>query len=93
MDNPSIEKNDAIIIYYAGRGELGKTPDSWLSADGKINTLIPHDQWGKTPKGDAICGIPQCTLNMLLSTLASAKGNNIVSPVPALPDQTMVTLY
>ncbi|KAJ7481035.1 caspase domain-containing protein [Mycena galericulata] len=77
IDNPSIEKDDTIILYYAGHGSRTKGPDSWPSVDGKIETLVPHDERGKTSQGDAIHGIPDRTINILLSQLATAKGNNI----------------
>ncbi|KAJ7264855.1 caspase domain-containing protein [Mycena haematopus] len=77
IDNSSVEKDDTIIIYYAGHGSQAKAPDSWPSTDGEVDTLVPHDERGRTPDGAVIHGIPDHTLNMLLSRLASAKGNNI----------------
>ncbi|KAJ6545525.1 caspase domain-containing protein [Mycena capillaripes] len=76
LDNSSIEKDDAIIIYYAGHGSRAPAPDSWPSTDGKIETLVPHDERSETPEGEVIHGIPDHTINQLLSTLASTKGNN-----------------
>lgn len=78
LDNSSIEKDDAIIIYYAGHGSRAPAPNSWPSTDGKIETLVPHDERRTTPEGEVIHGIPDRTINQLLSALATAKGNNIV---------------
>ncbi|KAJ7301266.1 caspase domain-containing protein [Mycena albidolilacea] len=78
IDNSAIEQDDTIIIYYAGHGSRAKAPDSWPSMDGKIETLVPHDERTKTlENGQVVHGIPDRTINMLLSRLATAKGNNI----------------
>ncbi|KAJ7137993.1 peptidase C14, caspase domain-containing protein [Mycena epipterygia] len=77
IDNSSIEKDDAIIIYFAGHGSRVKAPESWSSMDGKIETLVPYDERTKTLDGEDIHGIPDRTINMLLSRLAREKGNNI----------------
>ncbi|KAJ7453079.1 caspase domain-containing protein [Mycena latifolia] len=77
IDNPSVEQGDTVIVYYAGHGSRAPAPDSWPSTDGKIETLVPHDERMKDPEGEAIHGIPDRTINMLLSQLATAKGNNI----------------
>jgi len=78
IHNESIQKNDKIIIYYAGHGSRVIAPDSWPSGpDGKIETLVPHDERGINWKGDFVHGIPDLTIHALLGTLAAAKGNNI----------------
>ncbi|KAJ7879014.1 caspase domain-containing protein [Mycena olivaceomarginata] len=77
IDNPSVQEDDVIIVYYAGHGSRATAPDSWPSTDSKIETLVPHDERTKTPEGAVIHGIPDYTLNALLNRLASAKGNNI----------------
>ncbi|KAJ7302589.1 hypothetical protein DFH08DRAFT_826472 [Mycena albidolilacea] len=48
INNSAIEQDDTIIIYYAGHGSRAKAPDSWPSMDGKIETLVPHDERTKT---------------------------------------------
>ncbi|KAJ7138040.1 hypothetical protein C8R44DRAFT_592157, partial [Mycena epipterygia] len=77
IDNSSIEKDDTIIIYFAGHGSRVKAPESWPSIDGKIETLVPYDERMKTLDGEDIHGIPDRTINILLSRLATKKGNNI----------------
>ncbi|KAF7348387.1 hypothetical protein MSAN_01792700 [Mycena sanguinolenta] len=76
-NNPCIQKDDTIIVYYAGHGSRAPAPASWPATDGKIETLVPHDERQKDTKGEPIHGIPDRTINILLSRLASAKGNNI----------------
>ncbi|KAF7337910.1 hypothetical protein MVEN_02014200 [Mycena venus] len=78
IHNPSIEKNDTIIIYYAGHGSRATAPASWPSGpDGKIETLVPHDEREDIELGNVVHGIPDRTIHALLGTLASVKGNNI----------------
>ncbi|KAJ7137943.1 caspase domain-containing protein [Mycena epipterygia] len=77
IDNSAIEQDDTIIIYYAGHGSRAKAPDSWPSTDGKIETLVPRDERTTTLDGQFVHGIPDRTINTLLSRLATAKGNNI----------------
>ncbi|KAJ7772893.1 caspase domain-containing protein [Mycena maculata] len=77
LENSSIEKDDTIILYYAGHGSRAKAPESWPSPDGKIETLVPHDERAQNEQGETIHGIPDRTINALLSQLATAKGNNI----------------
>ncbi|KAJ7138041.1 caspase domain-containing protein [Mycena epipterygia] len=77
IENSSIQQDDTIIIYYAGHGSRDKAPDSWPSTDGKIETLASHDKHTRTLDGQLVHGIPDRTINMLLSKLATEKGNNI----------------
>ncbi|KAJ7706853.1 caspase domain-containing protein [Mycena rosella] len=77
IDNSSIEQDDTMLIYYAGHGSRAPAPQLYHSTDGKIETLVPHDERMKTAGGEDIHGIPDTTINMLLSRLATEKGNNI----------------
>ncbi|KAJ7087548.1 caspase domain-containing protein [Mycena belliarum] len=79
IENSSIERDDTIILYYAGHGSRATAPESWPATDGKVETLVPHDERMKTPECETIHGIPDRTINMLLSQLATAKGNNITA--------------
>ncbi|KAJ7606040.1 hypothetical protein FB45DRAFT_951689, partial [Roridomyces roridus] len=78
IENPDIENGDTMIIYYAGHGSRVKAPDSWPSTDDKIETFVPHDERWKDVQGELVHGIPDRTIGLLLSQLATAKGNNIV---------------
>ncbi|KAJ7859062.1 hypothetical protein B0H14DRAFT_2577434 [Mycena olivaceomarginata] len=40
-------------------------------------TIVPHDERAKKAQGEIIHGIPDRTINVLLSNLVTAKGNNI----------------
>ncbi|KAJ7323547.1 hypothetical protein DFH08DRAFT_630799, partial [Mycena albidolilacea] len=77
IDNPSVEKDDTIIVYYGGHGSRTVAPDSWRYTDGKIETMVPHDGRAKKVQAEIIHGIINRTINALLSNLATAKGNNI----------------
>ncbi|KAK7038276.1 caspase domain-containing protein, partial [Favolaschia claudopus] len=76
VENPAIEKDDTIVVYYAGHGSQVEAPRLWPSSDGKVETIVPYDERSEIG-GDAVHGIPDYTLNVLLGKLASAKGNNI----------------
>ena len=75
--NPQIEKDDAIIFFYAGHGSRVEAPKEWETSDGMIETICPHDE-GTGENGEEIPGIPSTTINTLLRELATEKGKNIV---------------
>jgi len=81
--NPDIKQGDPILIYYAGHGGGCPAPAGWEAggADSKTQMLIPHD-YHTTVENREVFGIPDRSLNALLSRLAKAKGDNIVSQVP-----------
>jgi hypothetical protein len=68
-------------VYYGGHGSRTVAPDSLPSTDGKIETMVPHDERAKNAQAEIIHGIPDRTIDVLLSNLATAKENNIVRPV------------
>lgn len=81
-----IQRNDAMVIYFAGHGTRCAKPDSpdwsfWSSPDSKIELLCPSDVQDPrhTDRKDVICGIPDRTIAALLDRTAKEKGNNIVS--------------
>lgn len=78
IENPNVKQDDAIIVFYAGHGSRVDAPPGWASADGKIETICPYDEWAQDIQGHYISGIPDRTINELFRKLASEKGNNIV---------------
>lgn len=79
IDNPDILPDDTIVIYYAGHGSQAPAPAEWQVPGGMVETLCPADQGVVCPQGgDRVPGIPDVTINALLSILAREKGTNIV---------------
>jgi hypothetical protein len=76
--NDNIAEGDTIILYYAGHGSRVTAPNGWAATDGRIETLCPYDDGMIDENGEAIHGIPDRTINLLLRELAAIKGNNIV---------------
>jgi hypothetical protein len=72
--NDDIKVGDPIVIYYAGHGGWAKTPKGWEGRGTKIQLLVPWDCSNIEPTN----GISDRTLGVLLSRLASKKGDNIV---------------
>lgn len=74
--NDAIQRDDPIIIYYAGHGTLGVTPLQWKDdgwVEDEVQFIVPFD-CGK----DVRDAIPDRTIATCLNDLASQKGNNIV---------------
>ncbi|THU91191.1 hypothetical protein K435DRAFT_909329, partial [Dendrothele bispora CBS 962.96] len=76
-NNPAIEKNSAILIFYAGHGAQMPAPANWPTRDGKIQMLVPHDFTLDGSDDDRGQGVLDVKLCSLLEELASKKGNNI----------------
>lgn len=74
-----IEKDDPILIYYAGHGGQKMAPEGWTPGepDSFIQFLIPHD-YGVSGE-DNIDAIPDRSVQFYINDIAQAKGNNIVS--------------
>ena len=64
---------DAIVIYYAGHGATAPTPPGWNIREGKIQMILPSDF------GPFVHGILDRTIGTLLESIASSRGDNIVS--------------
>ncbi|KAA1472307.1 hypothetical protein DENSPDRAFT_173021 [Dentipellis sp. KUC8613] len=75
-DDPKINSNDPVFIYFAGHGATTKTPEGWEAGGPKIQMLIPHDH-DCVVAGKTIHGIPDRTIGVLLERLAKKKGNNV----------------
>ncbi|KAF8974725.1 caspase domain-containing protein [Flammula alnicola] len=70
QNNPKIQKDDSIIIYYAGHGtKLGSRPND------EIQAIVPYDH--SESEGRRVYAIPDLTIGWLLAGIAKAKGDNI----------------
>ena len=77
--NSEIKEGDPIMIYYAGYGASAPAPKGWeVGSPGKIELLVPYDYSSRLEDGNHKHGVPDRTLEALLSRLASRKGDNIV---------------
>ena len=71
---PDIQRNDPIVIFFAGHGASPKSPDG-LST---FQAIVPVD-CGYGPSGEVVHGISDRTIQVLIDNLAHEKGDNIVS--------------
>lgn len=79
VNNAAIEKNDAIIIYFAGHGSSLVAPPDWFQeADNmaEVQVICPYDHDTNTTQG-RIAGISERSFHALIDDLSSTKGNNI----------------
>ncbi|KAK0212903.1 caspase domain-containing protein, partial [Desarmillaria ectypa] len=85
VNNPSIQRGDAILIYFAGHGSLMPSPPDWYSCilssrkvhtPPKVQVLCPYDHDTKGPEG-RISGLSDRSLKALIWDLSQAKGDNI----------------
>ncbi|KDR75149.1 hypothetical protein GALMADRAFT_226806 [Galerina marginata CBS 339.88] len=79
VNNASIERGDAVIIYFAGHGSCLPAPSGWFQGglkDGIVEILCPYDHDTKLAEGRN-AGISDRSLSALLDELISSKGNNI----------------
>jgi hypothetical protein len=76
-NDSSIQRGQPIFIFFAGHGGQGRAPEGWISRDSKVQFIVPHD-YHTERKGEMIRGIPDLSINRLLTDLAIAKGDNIV---------------
>lgn len=68
-----IQKDDPIIIYYAGHGCEVKAPKGWDDAGEYIQALVPHD----FNESNLDTALPDRTIGALLAKIAAAHGDNI----------------
>ncbi|KAF9529243.1 caspase domain-containing protein [Crepidotus variabilis] len=79
ITNPSIERGDAILVYFAGHGSSLRAPSDWFqsnSMSGLVQTLCPYDHDVKTAEG-RISGISDRSLQAMIDDLSASKGDNI----------------
>ncbi len=78
-NNPVIKKDDPILIFYAGHGAEMKAPSGWLSTNGKIQMLVPHNfVMSESDNSKQGQGVLDMRLSYLLTDLAVKKSDNIV---------------
>ncbi|KAK0191756.1 hypothetical protein F5146DRAFT_613225 [Armillaria mellea] len=84
IDNPEIERNDNIIIYYAGHGasytcseHFSTTESNCQTGACPIQALCPIDRDTMDSDGHWIPDISHRELNVLLTQISLAKGHHI----------------
>ncbi|KIK68739.1 hypothetical protein GYMLUDRAFT_1008897 [Collybiopsis luxurians FD-317 M1] len=78
-DNESIDKQDPILIFYAGHGGEAKAPQGWATStgDSTIQMLIPHDFVQEGARDFNGQGVFDMTLSRILENIALKKSDNI----------------
>lgn len=76
--NPSIQKDNLIVFFFAGHGGRSKGLKGWKTDDGLIETICPHDIETCDNAGKKVYGIPDFVVASHLGRLA-ARGANVVS--------------
>jgi len=74
--DPSIQKGDLVIFFYAGHGSRMPGPEGW---EARIETICPCDV-DTTKDGTAIYGIPGFVVGTVMTNLANTHEANVVSP-------------
>ncbi|CAE6438870.1 unnamed protein product [Rhizoctonia solani] len=80
QENPSINRGDPILIYYAGHGGIRVATEEWVKEGGahEVQVIFPYDYDVKVDDSpDPIQPIPDRTIAALLNELSEAKGDNI----------------
>ncbi|KAJ3487533.1 hypothetical protein NLI96_g3477 [Meripilus lineatus] len=81
IDNPAINKGDALLFYFSGHGSRLPAPQGWSvveSADDQqlVEAIVPHNEGAMGSDGKEIPSIPDYTIASLL-TKAAKHGDNI----------------
>ncbi|KAG5639132.1 hypothetical protein H0H81_006721 [Sphagnurus paluster] len=81
VNNTSINRGDAIVIYFAGHGSSIRAPKEWFEGDSysetcNVEVLCPHDH-DTDQYGIPIAGISDRSMHAVIGELAQIKGNNI----------------
>ena len=79
INNSSIERGDALLIYFAGHGSCLTAPQDWYQHHSRreiVEVLCPYDHDTKSTER-RIPGISSRSFNAMLEDLAASKGDNI----------------
>ncbi|KAI0766506.1 hypothetical protein BC629DRAFT_890682 [Irpex lacteus] len=77
VNNIDIDRDDAILIYFAGHGSSVHSPRGWYTDGMKdVEVLCPYDHDCKSLEG-RVAGISDRSFHAMLRDLAEVKGNNI----------------
>ncbi|KAJ3984745.1 hypothetical protein F5890DRAFT_1460664 [Lentinula detonsa] len=79
LNNSRIQKDDAVLIYFAGHGSTLKAPHDWLlekNSHCNVEVLCTYDHDTRGPEG-RIAGISARAMHTFIHDLAKLKGNNI----------------
>ncbi|THH28739.1 hypothetical protein EUX98_g5435 [Antrodiella citrinella] len=77
VNNSTIERGDAILIYFAGHGSSIRAPRGWFEDGSKdVEVICPYDHDIKHSTG-RVAGISDRSLHAMLKDLSDVKGNNI----------------
>ncbi|KAH6912036.1 hypothetical protein BKA70DRAFT_1184565 [Coprinopsis sp. MPI-PUGE-AT-0042] len=77
ITNSSIQGNDPILIYFAGRAVPEVAPAEWDTWDNRVRCLVPHDYHEPDGNGGIVHGLPDHILGVILHRISKAKGRNI----------------
>ncbi|CAE6397446.1 unnamed protein product [Rhizoctonia solani] len=77
IDDTRIQRQDPIVIYYAGHGTRVIAPRGWEAGGNLIEALVPHDAGLLDEHGNPIYVIPDKTISHLVNGIARVKGDNI----------------
>ncbi|QRV77162.1 ICE-like protease (caspase) p20 domain protein [Ceratobasidium sp. AG-Ba] len=72
-----IERDDPILIYFAGHGCEADAPPGWETDGSQIQGLVPCDVATLDHQGRLVEIIPDCTVASLIEDIAQSKGDNI----------------
>jgi Caspase domain len=77
VNNPSIQRGDAIIIYFAGHGSSAIAPNGWQNSNPPhVEILCPYDHGTRSQCG-RVAGLTDWSTQAMLSELSDAKGDNV----------------
>ncbi|QRV91979.1 ICE-like protease (caspase) p20 domain protein [Ceratobasidium sp. AG-Ba] len=76
-DDERIERDDPILIYFAGHGCETDAPPGWETDGSQIQGLVPCDVATLDDQGRLVEIILDCTVASLIEDIAQSKGDNI----------------